>query len=104
MLDRTRGIPAPEHREHTPTRNLHASHQRELAHKRSTRKGRTQEVRYGIRLPSGATVMALTDSEVARIRDEELANKLYDAAQRKATGNRVYNDTTATVDSWAHKR
>lgn len=103
MLDLTRGLPAPEHREHTPKRNIHASHQRDLAKQRMTRRGKTPEVRYGYRTPLGQTVMALTDSEVAAKRQQDLINKQYEAALRKQRASSIHNTQVANTDTWASK-
>lgn len=101
-LDQTR-IHMSEHSYPTPTRNHLSMHNREASKRKMYGATRGGEVRFGIRLPSGTSVMALTDSEVAQARAEELANIRMDAQLRAdRIRERLAGHVTET-DSWAHK-
>jgi hypothetical protein len=102
-LDQTR-INMSEHSYPTPTRNHLSMHNREAAKRKSYGATRGSEVRFGIRLPSGQSVMALTDSEVEQARKEELTNLRLEAEERKARILRNVHAQMAETDSWAHKR
>lgn len=88
-----------EHAYPTPSRNLLSEQQR----RRVRPKPKGSEVRYGIRSPEGQTVMGYTDSELASIRAQELANKLFEQQQRKADNARKVAERMAEIDGWAHK-
>lgn len=88
-----------EHAYPTPTRNVLSEQQRRRV--RPQPKG--SEIRYGIRSPEGQTVMGYTDSELASIRAQELANKLFDQQQRKADMQRQLAKRMAEIDGWSHK-
>jgi hypothetical protein len=100
-LSNTRTLEA-EHTYPTPTRNLLSMHNREAAKRTMGRPGKTGEVRRGYRTPEGNSVMFLTDSEVAAIRQAELQNKLLDRQMRKAEMMAKLNARMAEIDSWAH--
>ena len=86
-----------EHAYPTPTRNI-LSEQNRGKRKMS---GKASEIRFGIRTPDGTTVMGYTESELAKIRSDELANKLIEMAERKA---RMQSGATSNVaDHWSHK-
>jgi len=102
-LDQTR-IHMAEHSYPTPTRNHLSMHNREASKRKSYGATRGSEVRFGIRLPSGQSVMALTDSEVEQARKEELTNLRLEAEERKARILRNVHAQMAETDSWAAKR
>ena len=99
-LENTRTL-AAEHSYPEPTRNHLSMHNREASKRKLYNATRAGEVRFGIRLPSGQSVMALTDSEVAQARKEELDNIRLMQAERKARMMTGYKP--AEIDSWAHK-
>lgn len=101
-LENTRTL-AAEHSYPEPTRNHLSMHNREASKRRMYGATRASEVRFGIRTPEGQSIMALTDSEVAQARKEELANIRLNAAQRAADLRNMVNARMAETDSWAHK-
>lgn len=90
-----------EHEYPTPTRNILSEQERERAKRRIGSHTKGGEVRIGYRTEDGRSIMFLTESEKARVRNEELANKQLEIAERKARMMAGYRP--AEVDSWAHK-
>lgn len=116
-IEQTR-IHMSEHSYPTPTRNHLSMHNREASKRRMYGATRGSEVRIGIstRTPirndrneivgfadDGVTVMALTDSEIAQARDEELANIRMDAQLRADRIRQRLAGHITETDSWAHK-
>jgi len=88
-----------EHAYPAPSRNLLSEQQR----RRPRPMPKHGEVRIGYRSPEGQTIMAYTESELATIRAEELANKLFEQQQRKADNAAKVAKQMAEIDGWAHK-
>lgn len=92
-----------EHSYPTPTRNHLSLHNREAAKRKLSGKTKAGEVRFGIRTPDGTTVMGLTDSELAKRRQDELMDKALERKQRADDLRNMVYARMAETDSWAHK-
>lgn len=96
-------IYAAEHSYPTPTRNHLSQQQRELAKARVPVKPKATELRCGYRAKDGTTYMFPTASEMEAHRKLVLADEALARKQRLQSTIDRLNESTARIDSWAHK-